>query len=287
MPDNEIIEAPQPAPQPPAPPADDATAIFALIERAARDPSVDIEKFKALFALRREAEAERARLQFVEAFAALQSELPIIDQKGRIVVYSKQDRDKPGGPTPEDRPIQATPYTKFDDILEAIRGPLSAHGFGIRFETTSAEGRLVVTCFLEHKGGHWKKADSFPLKHDTTGSKNDTQAAGSAMSYGMRYALRQVVPIVSHAPEDKDDDGRAAGGGTTAIDADQAAYVEQLVRDTGSDRALFLKAMDAPALADPAEDDAFRAAIAALNVEQYKRAVALLNEKKRRARGAA
>jgi ERF superfamily len=272
MPDDaalvEATAAPTPAPTP-APPPDDATAIFSLIERAARDPSVDIEKFKALFALRREAEADRARIEFAQAFAALLPELPIVDRKGRIVVYSKTDREKPGGPTPEDRPIQSTPYAQFDDILEAIRGPLSAHGFGVRFEPTVREdGRLVVTCFLEHNRGHWKKADSPPLKHDTTGSKNDVQAVGSAMSYGMRYALRGVLPIVSHAPQDKDDDGKAAGD-EPLVEPDQVADIEARLTATGTALKGFLEWAELERLED-------------MRVPTYKRAVEYLAEKARR-----
>jgi hypothetical protein len=244
-----------------APPAGAPDAILAMIERAARDPSVDIEKFERLMAMKDKVEADRASRAFAEAFAELGPELPTIDRSGTIVVYSKTDREKAGGVPVGALPIQQTPYATLDDILEALRAPLAAHGFSLRFEyKTEPVGesyRIATTAVLRHRQGH-----------ESTGSKNAVQAVGSAMTYGRRYALMAVLPIVSHAPTDRDDDGRAAG--RAPIDADDIVYVETLIRDTESDLPKFLETMGA-------------ASIAELTSAQYKRAVALLNEKKRRA----
>ena len=77
-----------------------------------------------------------------------------------------------------------------------------------------------------------------------------------------------VLPIVSHASQDADDDGKAAGAET--IDIDQVAYLEQQIRDTESDLDRFLDTVGATA-------------VVAITQAQYKKAVALLAEKKRRA----
>ena len=245
--------------------------ILAMIERAARDASVDIEKFERLMTMKERLEAQRASVAFAEAFANLQPELPAIDRRGRIVVFSKADREKAGGVPEGATPIQKTPYATLDDILEALRAPLARHGFSLRFEhDVTADGRIITKAVLRHRAGHEQSAATPPLKHDTTGSKNDVQAVGSALTYGRRYALMAVLPIVSHAPQDADDDGK--GAGSPIIDADQLAYIEQQLRDTGSDVAKFLGTLGA----DP------ELGVAGMTVKQYQRGLELIAKKKRK-----
>ena len=54
------------------------------------------------------------------------------------------------------------------------------------------------------------------------------------------------------------------------IEPDDVVYIETLIRDTESNLAIFLETIGAPAIAD-------------MRMSQFKRAIALLNEKKRRA----
>jgi hypothetical protein len=242
--------------------------ILAMIERAARDPEVNVDKFERLMNMRRSLETERASIAFAEAFADLQPDLPTIDRKGRIVVYSKADREKAGGVPADAEPIQKTPYATLDDILEAIREPLHKHGFSLRFEhDTTTDGRLVTTAILRHREGHSERATAPPLQHDSSGSKNNVQAVGSSLTYGRRYALMAVLPIVSHAPQDADDDGKAAGA--ALIDGDQLIAVQQLLEETKSDLTIFFDTLGAAGFSD-------------MTVAQWKRGMALLNEKKRR-----
>jgi hypothetical protein len=256
-------------PLPGANPSGTPDPILAMIERAARDPAVDLAKLQGLMAMKKDIEAERASIAFAEAFAELQPDLPTIDRNGQIVVYSKADRDKPGGVPEGATPIQRTRYATMDDILEALRQPLAKHGFSLRFEHgITADGRMDTTAILRHRLGHQEKARIPPLKQDTTGSKNDVQAIGSALTYGRRYALMALLPIASHAPQDADDDGRAAG--SAIIDADQLAKLQELLVETASDVAKFLETLGADGFGD-------------LTVKQYTRGVGLLEEKKRRA----
>jgi hypothetical protein len=201
---------------------------LAMIERAARDPSVDLAKLQGLMAMKKEVEADRASIAFAEAFNELQPTLPTIDRKGRIIVYSKADRERAGGVPEGAEPIQKTPYATLDDILEALREP---------------------------------------LQHDSSGSKNNVQAVGSSLTYGRRYSLMAVLPIVSHAPQDADDDGKVAGA--ALIDGEQLIQMQQLLEETKSDLAIFFDTLGATGFSD-------------MTVKQFKRGVALLNEKKRR-----
>ena len=47
-------------------------AIMSMIERAARDPAVDIEKMERLFKMQQDASARRARTEYLAAFSELQ-----------------------------------------------------------------------------------------------------------------------------------------------------------------------------------------------------------------------
>ena len=275
---------PMPAPlvpaerEPQSPPSAGAPddPYLATILAAARDPGTDVAKLKELMAMKKEADADRASLAFAEAFTELQPDLPVIDRKGRIVVYSRALRERAEKEGPQvfegHEPQQKTPYAQIDDILEAIREPLHKHGFSLRFEHHSQpvgdSFRIVTTAILRHRQGHQEKASSPPLQHDSTGSKNPVQAVGSALTYGRRYALMAVVPIVSHAPQDADDDGRAAG--SALIDNDQTIQMQQMLEETKSDLSIFFDTLGTTGFND-------------MTVKQWKRGMALLNEKKRRA----
>jgi len=278
----ERVDPPTPPPVPegaaaaPAPPSGAPDPYLAMIERAARDPAVDLAKLQGLMAMKREIEAERASIIFAEAFAELQPNLPTIDRNGRISIYPKALRERAEKEGPQvfegQTPQQKTPYVTLDDILETLRGPLGKHGFSIRFEhETTSDNRLITTAILRHRTGHQERATTPPMKHDSTGSKNDSQAIGSTLTYGRRYALMAVLPIVSHAPQDADDDGKAAGAAPADIDA--IAQIQQLLFETGSDVAKFLEWCGA-------------SEIAALSVAQAQRGTTFLKEKKRRAEAA-
>ena len=214
---------------------------FAMIERAARDPAISVEKLERLFELSERARAVRAKQAFAEAFAALQIELPTIDRKNRIVVFSKAERERPGGPSPDAVPQQSTPYATLETIIAAIRAPLSKHGFSIRFEHATANGLIETTAILTHRDGHAERASVPPLQHDSSGSKNNVQAVGSSLTYGRRYALLALLAIVSHAPQDADDDGNAAGAGdVVTISEDQVAEIRMMLTKTKSDESRFL-----------------------------------------------
>ncbi len=256
------------------PPVD---AFLAMIERAARDPSIDIDKMERMMQMRERELARRAREEFSIALAELIPELPSIDRNGAVTVYSKSDRDyaakNNGEYPPNARPIQQTPYATLDDILIAINPVLSAHGFSVRFEhetiPTGDSFRIKTKAILTHKAGHSESAETPPLQQDSSGSKNNVQGVGSSMKYGRRYALMAVLPIASHAPQDRDDDGKAAGGPET-INQEQLETLRHEIIDTDSDIPTFLDFFKVAKLDD-------------LPVASFEQAMKMLDEKRRRA----
>lgn len=248
-------------------------ALVSMIERLAIDPRVDVEKLERLLMMQERVMDRNSKSAFMAAFSAMQPELPTIERNGRIVVYSKADRDRVGGPPPGAVPQQQTPYALFEDINEAVRPILARHAFGLSFRIGStADGKITVTCILSHGAGHSEQTEMV-LKHDASGSKNDVQAIGSSVSYGKRYTLLAILNISSRAKIDADDDGNAAGTPTEKaddpnpmIDDDQATHIDSLITSTGANRDNILKA--------------YRVAdISGLRVSQYQDALAKLRAK--------
>lgn len=245
---------------------------LAIVARLAENPNVDPDKLVKLYELAERARAARAKEAFNAALAAMQPELPTINRGGKVVVYSKADREyaaKNNGEYPPNAvPQQSTPYARIEDITEATRAPMAAYGFAYSARVdTLPDGRIKVTGILSHKDGHSEET-SFPLPHDSSGSKNNVQAIGSSITYGRRYAMLALLNIVSHAPQDRDDDGTAAGAKAT-IDPDQIADIETRLRDTASDEIKFLAWVKA-------------ASVPEMTIDQYKKSVAMLSDKARR-----
>jgi hypothetical protein len=212
------IDAAQAAPVE-APTVHGDSAIISMIERAARDPSVDIDKMERLMAMQERMVAQRAQSAFASAFAAMQIELPAIAERGK----------GHGNIT----------YATWEDINDAVKPVIAKHGFGLRFEVGRTADRLTVTGVLMHRDGHSERT-MIELPADTSGSKNAVQAVGSTTSYGKRYVASALLNLTSRLPEDRDDDGKSGGIGHTITDA-QAEQLRDAITTAGGDIDRFLR----------------------------------------------
>lgn len=214
-------------------------AMLAMIERAARDPSVDVDKMERLLALKERHEMQAARAAYFKAFAEMKPELPVIDRKGRIVIHEK-GKDKV-----EANIIQETAFARWEDIDEAITPILTRHGFSLMFRSGVApDGKITITGILAHVGGHSEET-TITLPHDSSGSKNPVQAVGSSLTYGKRYAATFLLNIRTKG---EDDDGME--GGATDITDEQAETIFGLIKSTKADTAKFCATFDIKAVAD-------------------------------------
>jgi hypothetical protein len=189
-------------------PASEASAIIHMIERAATNPAVDIDKMERLLDMQERVMARHARVAYAAALAEMQPDLPIIAEKGEIVHSGK---------------LQST-YARWEDINEAIRPVLAKHGFALSFRTGRTDTQIIITGVLSHREGHSEET-TMHLPVDTSGSKNAVQAVGSSTSYGKRYTAQALLNLTSRAKDDQDDDGEAGGarGGSAAKQAATAA----------------------------------------------------------------
>ena len=232
-----------------APATTETTAIISMIERAARDPSVDIDKMERLMLMQERAFDRRAKAAYSSALAIMQPELPSIKERGGI-------KDRAGK-------VQST-YALWEDINDAIKPVLAKHGFAISFRVSHPEHCIAVTGVLSHEEGHSEET-TIHLPHDGSGSKNAVQAVGSSVSYGKRYTAAALLNLTSHG---EDDDGKRGGGGETITDA-QADEIRDLAAEVKADINKFLNFFRAESIPDLAAKD-FDRAIGMLNAKRAK-----------------
>ena len=204
----------------PAPAASESTAIIQMIERAALNPNVDIDKMERLLEMQERIMARNAKTAFDAAFAGMQQDLPVINERGGI-------KDRNGN-------VQSR-YALWEDINEAIKPILAKHGFGISFRTGKRDGHIVVTGVLSHAEGHREETE-MELPTDTSGSKNAVQAVGSSTSYGKRYTASALLNLTSRG---EDDDGAASNAAKT-ITEKQVLDLRDLIAEVGADEQRFL-----------------------------------------------
>lgn len=217
-----------------------ANNVLSVIERAALNPDIDIAKLQQLLDMQERIIARDAKAAYSAAFAAMQPDLPVIQERGSI-------KDRSGR-------VQST-YALWEDVNAAIKPVLAQHGFGLQFRTETLDGKVRVTGILRHRTGHSEET-FIELPADTSGSKNAVQAIGSSYSYGKRYTSFALLNLSSTFSED--DDGQAGGNGGM-ITEEQVAELLDLIAETDSDIALFCKWMHVEAVNQIAHKDFERA----------------------------
>lgn len=198
------------------------SAIISMIERAARDPNVDIDKMERLMAMQERVVMRNAETAFNAAMQIVQSELPQVTRDAK----NDQTRSR---------------YARLETISLAIKPVITANGFSISYGTDASPlpDHYGVTCLVAHSGGFSRlyRADIPTDANGMKGNQNKTatHAFGSTMSYGRRYLLLMVFDI---ALTNEDDDGQAAGrrpppdyGNRREYDAEPVAGINQAQRE--------------------------------------------------------
>ncbi|MDS1045228.1 ERF family protein [Pseudomonas aeruginosa] len=172
----------------------ESATVLQVIQKAASDPSCDIEKLERLMAMHERMQAKQAEQQYTEALAAMQQELPAIAERG----------DADGRYS----------YALWEDINERLKPILAKHGFALTFRTPRNEKGVEVEGVLSHRGGHSERT-SMLLPADTSGNKNAVQAVASSVSYGKRYTAGALLNYTTHG---EDDDAFSAVSQQPALD---------------------------------------------------------------------
>lgn len=207
-------------------PVTDAATIIQVIERAATNPQVDIDKMERLIQMQERIMDRNAKAAYSAALASMQPELPVIKERGAI--------DLGRGPKQK--------YALWEDINDAIKPVLAKYGFALTFRTGQADGKITVTGILTHREGHSEET-TMHLPADTSGSKNAVQAVGSSTSYGKRYTATALLNLTSRG---EDDDGKS--GGAKVVTQAQADNLLDMIEASGADKARFLEWLNASTL---------------------------------------
>lgn len=236
-------------------PLSESAVIFQIIERAARDPNVDLDKMERLMAMRDRELSRTALAAFNAAMKAAQAEIP------QVVRDKDNDQTK-------------SRYATYEAISEAIQPIITKHGFSCSFgEADSPKtGHMRIICDVAHEAGHTKQYHA-DIPIDAAGIKGNanktaTHAYGSTKSYGRRYLKLDIFDV---AVKDADDDGNAADApADERISEEQAVTIRKLIEDTGTPIDKFCQWAKIDAVPD-------------LHASNFDKAVSVLSSRKRAA----
>ncbi len=229
-----------------------ADGLLDVISRAARDPSVDIDKMERLIAMKERIDAQAAKTAFSKAMSAAQGEMrPIAADASNPQTRSK--------------------YASYSALDNAVRPIYGKYGFALSFNAPpgAPEDHIRVTCDAMHVDGH-EKHYSVDMPCDGKGAKgNDvmtkTHATGAGLSYGQRYLLKLVFNLA--VGEDKD--GNAV---MPAISVKQYNDLKKRITDVQADEPAFIQYLKSQRML--ATDD-----LSDLDASAFNNAMSALNRK--------
>lgn len=164
-----------------------------VFERLALDKRLTVEKLGELIRLQSVILERNARSAFDAAYAAMLDEIPRIKKNGAILNKAKEVQSR---------------YSRYEDIRAIVDPILKRHAFHVHTRTEwPSDGVAEVVGSLVHRDGHTRES-RFRAAADGSGGKNAIQGLGSAVQYGRRYTLKDLLSIVE---EGVDDDAQKAG----------------------------------------------------------------------------
>lgn len=175
-------------------------SVFASLVELAANPDVDAGKMEALVNLQLRMMDQAKLEEFSRDKVAALLDMPRISKNGEI-------RNGKG--------LVQSRYSRWEDIDRAVRPILSRHNLVLSFEIGHDGAMVTVRPLLSHRNGYIERGDTMALPIDTSGSKNGTQGAGSAASYGKRHTAKAILNIVE---DGEDDDGQAASARASDVD---------------------------------------------------------------------
>jgi hypothetical protein len=118
-----------------------------------------------------------------------------------------------------------TQYSHADlaEVTNKINCALSEHGLSASWETEQTDKTVSVTCKITHEQGFSQKT-TLTSAPDNSGSKNQIQAIGSAITYLQRYTLLALTGL---ATKGQDNDGQ--GEPPEFIDDKQKSQIVDMI----------------------------------------------------------
>lgn len=167
----------------------------------------DLDMVSKLITLSNEWEDRQARKLFDEAFSKFQYECPTIIKRKQGHNYK---------------------FAPLGDIINQVKLALFENSLSFRFEQKHEKGIIRITCVATHAAGY-SRSTWMESAAETSGSKNNIQAIGSAVQYLQRYTFCSLLGI---ATADEDIDGRVDNG-VNLISDDECIRLEELLAKHG------------------------------------------------------
>jgi len=134
---------------------------------------------------------------------------------------NKAQAEMSGAKKGKSNPFFKSKYADMNSVVDAVRIPFSNHGLSYSQFPLFREGLVGVETMLMHDSGEWISSELLlPL------TKQDAQAAGSAITYARRYALQSIAGIPS-----EDDDGNSATASQVKVERDRIAAMNQAYKE--------------------------------------------------------
>ncbi len=236
----EVAQAPERMAQPVEQQSETA-AVLSMIERLAREPSVDIDRVERMMNLHRDMRREQAFSEFNVAMARIKSELP------QVVRDAENSHTK-------------SRYARLETISAAADPIISKHGISLSFGTDDSplQNHYRVVCDVS-LGAHTKRYH-LDTPADGVGSggkanKTAVQALGSALSYSRRYLKLMIFDIAltnedndgnaqyeDRVPDQREPSPEPKRSEAPRITPDQVQKLRDAIHDIGETEAKFCKA---------------------------------------------
>lgn len=166
---------------------------------AAVKQGIPLDQIKEMMAIQREWEADEARKAFNDAFAAFKAEKVDVIKRKQVDFATSKGRTQ-------------YKHAELSDLTDAVGPALARHGFSWSWTPEQKNGRIYITCTLQHRLGHEKSA-TMDAPADDSGGKNTIQAIVSTTTYLERHTLKAVCGI-----SEKGDDNDGAGADEVALE---------------------------------------------------------------------
>lgn len=169
--------------------------MVAVIERAAKDPNVDVSKMERLYEMMKHERAFIAEQKFNRAMCKAQSEMPVIGKDA----MNSHTRSK---------------YVLLESLKRQAMPFVTGNGFSLSFSEGdgAAQGKIRVLCDVSHEAGHLRRyhLDLSPDDKGMKGEKCKTgiHGEGSTFSYGERYLIKLIFNITIVGEDTDGNQGR-------------------------------------------------------------------------------
>lgn len=216
--------------------------------------NLPVESLERIVALSERMQDRAAAQEFAQAMAAFQRECPPIKKSSTAKIATR------GGGS------YSFNYAELDEIASVVNPILAKHGLSYSFDSKLDKELLTCVCTVRHINGH-SVPSTFTLPTANESAMSAQQKVGAALTFAKRQSLTAALGITT-----TNEDPSVADANPAVINEDAALEIEELLTESGSNRARFLDFMGVERVVD-------------IRVVDYKKAVNALGNALKRKQG--